>query len=209
MKCCKEDMKVTLTVLGREMTFTRYELTSILEEYFQDDFSVKTPIENKWFIVDPKTIKEEIFQQKREDKNQEETRQLILEAFENVRSNPEKYGRIFESLMPDKNWIGEKTVNSIKSMAKHLGDHNADWVELALQWAQRICNGETWEKVCNNNDTAKYFRMVIWKNGCARLVGGSAINGFDFPATYIFYNDYYLGDCVYNTVPMVIRYVSE
>ena len=90
-------------------------------------------------------------------------------------------------------------------MACKLGDHNADWVEQALEWAQRISNGESWEVICNNADTANWYRMIIWKNGYARLVGGSRNRSNVFPASDVHNYDYDSYGIIY-TVPLVVLY---
>lgn len=74
--------------------------------------------------------------------------------------------------MPKKDWR-IRYVSDLEKIAYNLGDHNAYWVEQALEWAQRIANGERWEAVCNDFDNARCFRLVIWKNGHHRFVGGS------------------------------------
>ncbi len=47
----------------------------------------------------------------------------------------------------------------------------ADWVEQALEWAQKIFDGQSWESICNYPDTSKNKRMIIWKNGNYATVG--------------------------------------
>ena len=213
MNGCGQDMKVTLTVNGREMTFSEQELKAILEKHFSNEATeqvttekvVQVPTEDKWFEVNPQDINQSLFQKKRKDERQEKTRRLILEAFAEVKSNPEKYGKKFKTTMPKKTWSA-KTVVELKQLACELGDHNADWVEQALEWAQRICNGESWKAVCNNADTANWYRLVVWKNGYHRLVGGSHGNSSNFPAS-----DVFLYDCtsigIFNyTVPLVVLY---
>ena len=161
MKICGQEMKVTLPIHGRERTFSEQELIAILEKHFSNETTekattanvAKVPTEDQWFEVNPQAINQGLFQKKRKDERQEETRKLILEAFAEVNSSPEKYGRKFKTMMPNTTWIS-KTVGELKELACELGDHNADWVEQALEWAQRICNGESWETVCNNVDTA-------------------------------------------------------
>lgn len=147
-------MKITLPVHGRERTFSEQELIAILEKHFSNEATekattanvAKVPTEDQAFEVNPQTINQSLFQKERKDRRQEETRQLILEAFAKVKSNPKKYGRKFKTMMPKKTWRS-KTVEELKQLACKLGDHNADWVEQALEWAQRICNGESWEAV--------------------------------------------------------------
>ena len=48
-----------------------------------------------------------------------------------------------------------------------------NWTEQALEWAQRISNGETWESICDNSDTANCLRLVAWENNYYRLIGDS------------------------------------
>lgn len=125
-----------------------------------------------------------------------------------MKENPEEYGRSFKTMMPEKTW-DSKTVFELKKMACQLGDHNANWVEQALEWAQRIANGESWEAICYDVDTANWYRLVVWKYGYTRRVGGSSVDC----DKYIFYtascvhdnnlDDY---DHPYNTVPLVVLY---
>lgn len=206
-------MKVTLQVNGREMTFSEQELIAIVEKHLASKPTkqvttvkvAQTPTEDEWFEVNPRAIDQKLFQEKREDSQQEETRQLILEAFAEVKSNPERYGRAFKTMMPKKTW-SSKTVVELKKLACKLGDHNADWVEQALEWAQRIANGESWEDICNNRDTANWYRLVVWKSGYVRLVGGSRNNYSVIPASDILSSDYYDFCNLNDAVPLVVLY---
>lgn len=195
---------VTLKVNGRKMTFSEKEISSILEEHF----SRQKPTEGEWFEVKPQDINQKLFRRKRKNEEQERVRKIIIEAFVEMKENPEEYGRSFKTMMPEKTW-DSKTVFELKKMACQLGDHNANWVEQALEWAQRIANGESWEAICNDVDTANWYRLVVWKYGYTRRVGGSSVVG----GKYIFYtascvhdnnlDDY---DHPYNTVPLVVLY---
>lgn len=218
-------MKITLQVNGREMTFSEQELTSILEEHFSSKTTQKittakvtqSPTENVWFEVKPQSIDQELFKSKRENKRQEVARQLILEAFIKMRNNPARYGKNFKTMMPKKTWK-YASIPSLLREANKLGDHNADWVEQALEWAQRIANGESWETICNNRDTANWYRLVGWKKGCTwRLVGGSVCRNVGCPAADVsrrdasyFYDEEYLylheEGVLYNVVPLVVSY---
>jgi len=122
-----------------------------------------------------------------------------------VKKNPEKYGKKFKTMMPKKIWTS-KTVEELEQLACKLGNHNADWVEQALEWAQRICNGESWETVCNYADTAKWYRVISWKNGDYRLVGGSRVFGINIPASNVLHDVYYSSSRVILTVPLVVLY---
>ena len=205
-------MKVTLQVNGREMTFSEKELRAILEEHFSSETKQVTtakvaqkPTEDEWFEVKPQAIDQKLFRKKRENKKQENTRKLILEAFVEMKANPEKYRKNFKTMMPKKTWLS-KTVAELKEMACKLGDHNADWVEQALEWAQRIANGESWETICNDKDTANWYRLVVWKNGYTRLIGGSVYDDDSSPASDVFSNNYIGNFNLGSTVPLVVLY---
>ena len=96
---------------------------------------IQRPTEGIPFPVNPLGIDRKLFQEERKDPRQEETRQLILQAFTKVDEYPEKYGKPFNTLMPKKTWDW-KTVNELGKLATELGNHEADWVEQAIEWAQ-------------------------------------------------------------------------
>ena len=200
-------MKVTLLVDGREMTFTEQELIAIVKENLSSKATkvVQKPTEDEWFEVKPYAIDQKLFEKKRKDNRQEATRQLILEAFVEMKENPGKYGKNFKTIMPKKTW-SSKNVEQLKEMASNLGDHNADWVEQALEWAQRIANGEAWESICNDRDTANWYRLVVWKNGYTRLVGGSVINCVSSPASDVHNFNHRDHDYPDYAVPLVVFY---
>ena len=107
--------------------------------------------------------------------------------------------------MPEKKWQGYKTVAELKEYAKELSGQTADWVEQALEWAQRISNGESWEAICNKADTAKWYRLISWKKGYYRLVGGSrASSSYGYPASDVFGYDYDSCSSIDDTVPLVV-----
>lgn len=217
-------MKITLQVSGREMTFSEEELVLILEKHFatketqQKEENTQTaknrqqvetkvaqvPTEGKWFEVNPKAIDQSLFSKPRNNKKQEETRKLILEAFAKMRNNS-KYVGTFKTMRPKKRW-NVKKVDELKEIACYFGGHMADWVEQALEWAQRISNGETWESVCNEPDTANWYRLVIWKSGCPRLVGGSCRSSGYIPASDVCSDDCNSSDRLVDTVPLVVSY---
>ena len=214
-------MKVTLQVDGVEMTSSEEELIAILKEHFnkakperqekpkhEPTKSILRPTEGVPFEVNPPGIYRISFECKRKDEQQEKTRQLILKAFAEVDENPERYGKPFKTLMPVKTW-NYKTVGELRELAAKLGDHNANWVEQALEWAQRIQNGETWEAICNEPDTANWYRLIEWKNGYTRLVGGSRKSNNHFPASDVSYdvcNANHTCSSRSITVPLVVLY---
>ena len=219
MKALLEVQQIILQVSGREMTFSEEELVAILGKHFDTEVTqqkeknvqkqaetevAQTPTEGKWFNVNPTEIDQRLFSEKKSDQRQEKTRQRILEAFSEMKNNP-KYARPFKTLMPKKTW-NEKYVSELIEIACNLGDHMADRVEQALEWAQRIANGETWKEVCNNPDTANWYRLIEWKNGCTRLVGGSRESSINYPASYVYHDYYYPNLRLSSTVPLVVLY---
>lgn len=222
-------MKVTLQVNGRERSFSEEELVTKLEELeklkskaesvqqstevtqkaneekSRSTFEVaETPTEGKCFEVNPISINQNLFQKKGKDARQEATRQLILEAFDEWKANPTRYAKSFKTMIPIKTWERGKTVSELKEIACSLGDHMADWVEQALEWAQRIANGETWEAICNDPDTAKLYRLIVWKNGYHKLVGGASEQHDDNPASDVSLYDYHSNSRLYYSVPSVV-----
>lgn len=166
------------------------------------------PTEGKWFLVNPLKINQNLFKEKRLDWCQEDVRRIILMAFQEMKDNP-KYARKFKTMIPKKNWQFA-TVGQLKEIARNLGDHNADWVEQALEWAQRIANGESWRNVCNVSDTANWHRLVVWGDECSKLVGGSRSSAIDLSsigrATTIFSIVCMDSDKFKNVVPLVVSY---
>ncbi len=208
-------MKVTLQIDGEKRTFSNVKDISIEEENVKSSIEDKNfevaekPTEEKWFKVKPQSIDQELFKKKREDEKQEKTRQLILEAFEELRKNPEKYGKKFKTMMPRKYWTSE-TVAELKELSCQLGDHMADWVEQSLEWAQRIANKESWEAICNIPDTANWYRAISWKNGYTRAVGGSVrCDTTTVHASHVGRGDYDDDEILFVTVPLVVAYDEE
>lgn len=168
--------------------------------------SGQMPTKGKWFKVNLLEInRESLFGQKRKNEEQEKTRRLILEAFKEFDSNPKRYKDNFKTLVP-KRGVGSKTVHQLFDMADKLGDHNADWVEQALVWAQRIANGEPWEVICNFKDTSNCYRLVKWKDGYGHRVGGSRYVDNDRTEISISKSAYHFNHSVYRTVPLIVGY---
>ena len=198
-------MQVTLELYnGRVIAFSGVANISVSNEKIENKEIVETrPVEGKWFEVKPLAIEQKLFKKKRNDARQESTRKLILEAFSEMRKNP-KYEKAFKTLIPEKPSTS-RNVGELKVLASTLGDHNADWIEQALEWAQRISNGETWETVCNEKDTAKWQRLVVWKEGYCRFIGGSHENNNS--ATYVGDYDYCDFRNIFDAVPLVVSYM--
>lgn len=214
MKICEQNVEVTLPIYGREKTFTKQELITILEDYFSEqgtnqEFFTKNEEkleEVKWFVVNPQTLQKNLFWRKRKDREQEKVRKLIVEAFKEVNKKPWRYGRKFKIMIPQKN-SEYQTVAELYQIAAELGGHTADWVEQALVWAQKINDGESWEKICNLPDTATAYRVIVWKNGKARLVGSANHNHNCIPPAEIFGKDFSISDKCPSSVPLIVSYM--
>ena len=166
---------------------------------------VVRPVEDEWFEVNPQAIDQKLFENERENEKQEKTRQLIKQAYAEMMNNPEKNGRKFMTMMPQKTWRYLSS-SELKEMAKKLGDHNIDWVEQGFEWAQRLTNGESWEEVCNDADTAKWYRLVVWKNGENKISGGATNIHDCSPASEISLDSYHEGCDLLYTVPKIVKY---
>lgn len=193
---------------GKKETFDGIASFNVItnEKCHETDVA-RAPTEGKLFEVKPLRIDRRMFKMPRADPQQEWTRQIIREAFAEVDKHPGRYGSTFYTLIPKiskKKWGGYKVIAGLEGYANDLGGLMAEWVEQALEWAQRISNGESWETICNNADTANWHRIVRWQDGYYRSVGGSRIN-FDWPASHVdvewVYRSY---DTIHSTVPLVV-----
>ena len=211
MKAYVDIKKISLSIKGVEMTFSEEELIKILENYFNvinvEKTKKKSTKSRKHYEVNPMDIiaNEDIFKEKRDNSLQETTRKIIIEAIGEAKRNP-KYKRKFETIIPKKIET-VKTVKELEVLACNIGEHMADWVEQALEWAQKIIDDKTWEKVCNNPDTNKCYRLVKWKNGQPRIVGGSTLdNEFRLSPSNVDMSDLNYNNIIIDAVPLVIVY---
>ena len=212
-------MKITLLVNGQERTFSEEELTTILNEYFKQGkyFKIDATHIDRWFEINPKSIDRKLFILKRSNEGEEKLRQLILEAFKEVDKNP-KYNIPFKTIYPVMRWVGTPTMSggiampTIEEYEKIVenigGDHMADWVEQALEWAQRISDGEEWIYLCYGTDSADWCRLVKWKNGETRLVGGASKSKFrwTYPPCHISSYNYSNNTEFGEVVPLIVEY---
>lgn len=143
---------------------------------------VKGSTKGSFFDVNPVRIDQSLFKKKKKDPDQEAMRKLILEAFRAMKRDS-KYARPFKIFIPEKTWKS-KSIPELEELANKLGDHLTDWVEQAFEWAQKIANGESWESICNESDTAKWVRCVRWK-AWIKFVGGSREYFIDRPASFV------------------------
>lgn len=124
-----------------------------------------------WLRVNLKSINREFFIKPRDDEKQNAIRNIILEAFEEADKNPGRYDT-FETLEPEKTWPN-KTIKELKGIVHTYNGNISNWVEQALEWAQIISNVGNWN-ICKNVDSANWFRLITWKEGEYRLVGGAS-----------------------------------
>ncbi|MBQ2835949.1 MAG: hypothetical protein IJE68_03860 [Clostridia bacterium] len=194
---------------GRKETFDSVENFKVTEEQIANKEGhaskvTRTPTEGELFEVKPQEIDRSLFQKERSIEEQEKTRRLIQKAFTEVEKHPEKYASEFYTLIPVKNWYGRKSVAELKAYAIELGGLMADWVEQALEWAQRISNGETWFAICNMGESASCYRAIVAENGGVQLVGASQSFNCSIPASEI-HDMEYDSDMVFEeTVPLVV-----
>ena len=194
---------------GRKETFDSVVSFNVTEEQTANEEChtpevAQPPSEGQPFEINPLGIDRSGFEKPMKDQRQERTRQIIQEAFAEVDKYPEKYASPFYTLIPKKKWNDYKTVAELKKYANDIGGMMADWVEQALEWAQRISNGESWEIICNNADTANWYRMIVWKYGYARLVGGSRNYNYGIPASGVCGLDSFSFFRIRSTVPLVV-----
>lgn len=197
-------MKGKLAILTRKMKFVKNG--DLLPNTFE--LALK-PTEGKCFKVNPKEINRTLFLEKRVDEQQEMCRIRILEALKWVDKDPEKYGEVFYLLIPMKKWVyGRKKYTTVQEQiefAERIGGYISTYITEALAWAQCITNGESWEEICNNKDTVKYFRLIIGKNGEAILSGGSSKECHSYMSASYIDDDYCSLDFELTiTVPSVV-----
>lgn len=164
---------------------------------------VGSPIENVKFEVNPLDLDRSLFEQPVEW-YAESTRKLIQQAFAEVDKNPEKYATRFYTFIPSKANNASITVKNAVRLASFFDGEIADWVYQALEWAQRICNGESWKKLCENYDSVKWRRLILWKDNSYRCVGGER----HAPSSVDKCEDYVMNwrECTrfYHIVPLIV-----
>ena len=169
----------------RGLSISRERLVRLLED---NRFYLTQPTIGVLFKVTPREIDQSIFHEKWKlgwhgDKN-EETRQLILEAFEEAERNPE-YMEPFHTLVPREESSGARTVKELRSIARRNNGKLANWVEQALEWAQRIYNYGEYGDIINAADYMSVRRAVIWKDGKTIKYCGGGSYGIRYEIDYI------------------------
>ncbi len=207
-------MEITVPVNGKEVTLSEGKLIEIIECYFRGE-KVRTtleiasiPTEGKCFEVNFFSIDQNKFKRKRKNPIQEQLRQQILKAFVEVANNPERYALPFKTVIPKrpKGLLIPRKAEEVKEIAECEGDHNANWVEQTLEWAQRISNGENWRTLCNKNDTAKWHRLIEGTNGEFLCVGGATEDSNDGEHNCIHMSILAPSRYVEKIVPLVVVY---
>ena len=207
-------MKVTMIVNGQEITYANVQDIKIIEETDKKADGNTTLLEDHpliqgdWFYVCPKQIDRKLFEKELEGRGNP-ARRLILEAFEELEKNPSQYARDFKVRIPKSpTSFHEKRYNEIARTLKESDEHIANWVELALMWAQRIHNGEPWEVLHNYMFTvSKYPRFIIWKDGFVANAGGSLkiSSVFNYPEQYILLQYTGMSEKCFGEVPIIAR----
>lgn len=191
---------------GRKQILEGVESFREIDQEKKHEISRK-PEEGKLFRVEPLNINKKLFEEQKNDKSQEFARRIIKDAFRKVEQNPNRYSTPFWTLVPENKWNYNEIKNEkeLRDYALDSGGQMADWIEQALEWAQRIQNGESWEKLCNNPDTLRFYRMIEWKDGEPKIVGGSTEENYTYSPTHIFLRLVY--SCkrgVPYTVPLIV-----
>jgi len=140
------------------MKTSRREKNSLKEDFTK---KITRPAEEVWFDVIPLSIDQSLFTEVRKDEKQELTRQWILWAFSKLNQNPERYGKPYQTMIPEKDWLEEKMACELEDIAEKKGSQMGWLLEQILEWPQRICNGESWEELCNRKDKSKWPRIVL------------------------------------------------
>lgn len=165
--------------------------------------------EGEWFRVDAKSLYRSDFKWKRSDPWQEKIRNLILEAFGEMDKMGRRYSTPFYTMIPRKTWQGDLNGYRLQQIAEYHGDRMANWIEQALEWAQRISMGFSWWHLCNMHDAAKWNRVITWKeDSTMAIVGGREGGDFTPPACI-----HPCGDCTKVTimcaVPLVVNFSAQ
>lgn len=164
-----------------------------------------TPTTDQWFRVSPFLIDRTLFEKERRDGREEIVRKMILLAFMQVDRFPKTYST-FYTMFPEKKW-DKMQVKELERLARQLGEGVATITQQALEWAQRISNGETWEKLCSMPDEAEYYRLVKWYVGDGlKKIGGARILNNESPAVDVYHMSHCMEDVLSDSVPLIFKH---
>ena len=164
-----------------------------------------TPTPDQWFRVIPHSIDRNLFEEMRKDARQELVRKMILLAFTHVDRYPKTFGT-FYTTYPKKKW-DKMRVRDMERMAEQIGEGVATITHQALEWAQRIANGEKWETLCNKPDEANYYRLAKWYVGTGlKQVGGAKAVRDDSPAVDVYHPTHCQEEVLCDCVPLIINH---
>ena len=154
------------------------------EKHQEQSFEItKIPEDGKCILVRLETIQRNMFIEERSDKKEEKLRRLINKAIKEAEKEPEKYEE-FYILVPKREWVYKAEFSDVELEeypAKVCGTMS-NWVEIALYLAQRLSNGESWEKLCHKLDTLAYYRIFTGEKGTKTFLGGGKNLGFNSSA---------------------------
>jgi len=183
----KSENKIILKVGNNELIFCKEEIQAILENIEARKDSL--PLENEWYYVDPLKIPRKKFEYYksygRPSTADEDLREWILAALDEMEKNPKRYAKKFKIMFPTKSWDEDTTPEKCKQIAYEIGHHQSDWVEEGLLLAQRVMNGynRDWLYMCA--DTSNWYRMICNSdtakpNGVSfsiiEMIGGSSLD---------------------------------
>lgn len=168
---------------------------------------IRGPMDEEWFQITPGEIERSLFLKQRTDLVQERVRTLIVDALNVIENDTRIYKKTFLTLRPAKKWSKASELYLIEQ-AHWSGDYLGTWIDQAAEWAQRIQNGEKWEVLCNEPDNLKWYRMIMWKDGEVRLIGGSTENNdYSSPVSITENIDGNMTDKLAKyTIPLVVKY---
>ena len=143
----------------------------------------------------------------RKDPMQEELRQFIYEALTEGGKHIDKYLKPFTIIIPNEKEKGGKSLRDYMQLAeKEYGGQIADWIYVSFFWAYRIqyFKGgpeKGWEEICNKENTIKYARVFVSKNGTAKLFGSANTKKEGFIQHYNMPMDH----VIYDAVPVIVK----
>ena len=96
-----------------------------------------------------------------------------------------------------------QTVINLEELFPEYYVELASFSEVALSWAQRISNGETWKEVCIDPDKAPYYRLAMYGGDIIQIGGASTTHSNRSATIYAFLHR--MQDVCYDSVPFIVR----
>ena len=123
---------------------------------------IKKPTIGEPFWVYPEKLNRARFSLKRSDYAEEILRQMILKSIDAIKENPELKNP-FQTLILERDWDEneEKTGDQFLKIALEKSGSITDDIELGLEFAQRIENGESWEGVSKEKEKFVTYIVIL------------------------------------------------